>query len=268
MANDNSQATAAIAGAAISAMGNYAGEVAKGKRQWKYQQKAMDKQQQMNLEAWHMQNAYNTPQAQMERLQAAGLNPRLVYGSGASGGQSAPMEVPNAPVRQAVGGPHIPDLFQYYQVRQMDAQYQATIQSMANARQKLALDEVRTSLENMKLFRENLRSKNYKDLAAAELDTAKFVALRSGQLFANEKTKGNLMDQLGEMRAKQMTSIELDNAFKVHRNELAKLGIYTHDHPAFRVLIQASQRMGIDLGELLSEGAKKLKYLLDLTERP
>lgn len=34
---------------------------------------------------WHMQNEYNSPQKQMERLQAAGLNPNLVYGSGASG---------------------------------------------------------------------------------------------------------------------------------------------------------------------------------------
>ena len=72
------------------------------------------------------------------------------------------------------------------------------------------------------------------------------------------------MDQLQQMRQKQMTGIDLDNAFKQHRNELSKLGIYTSDHPAFRVLIQAANRMNIDLGELLSEGAQKLKYLLDL----
>lgn len=224
----------------------------------------MDKQQALNLEAWNMQNAYNTPKAQMERLELAGLNPRLIYGSGAGGGQSAPMMVPDAPVREAVGGPKIPDMFQYFQVRQMDAQFKATMQNIQNMRTSESLNQVRTALENMKLFRENLRAKNYKDLAQAELDSAKFVALRQGELFANEKTKGHLMDQLSEVRGKQMTGIDLDNAFKVHRNELAKLGIYTHDHPAFRVLIQASERMGIDLGELLSEGASKLKYLLDL----
>lgn len=36
-----------------------------------------------NLAQWHRQNEYNSPQAQMERLQLAGLNPNLVYGKGA-----------------------------------------------------------------------------------------------------------------------------------------------------------------------------------------
>lgn len=39
------------------------------------------------LEFWNLQNAYNAPDAQMQRLKAAGLNPHLVYG-GSSGGAS------------------------------------------------------------------------------------------------------------------------------------------------------------------------------------
>lgn len=35
------------------------------------------------LADWTMQNEYNSPQAQMQRLKAAGLNPNLVYGHGA-----------------------------------------------------------------------------------------------------------------------------------------------------------------------------------------
>lgn len=35
-----------------------------------------------NERMWNMQNAYNTPTAQMERLKEAGLNPNLVYGNG------------------------------------------------------------------------------------------------------------------------------------------------------------------------------------------
>lgn len=33
-------------------------------------------------EFWNMQNAYNTPKAQMQRLKDAGLNPALMYGKG------------------------------------------------------------------------------------------------------------------------------------------------------------------------------------------
>lgn len=264
MAQDNSGAWQ-VAGAAVTAMGNYAGEVAKNKRQWRYQQKAMAQQDIYNRELWDYQNAYNTPQAQMQRLKDAGLNPRLIYGPGAAANSNAgPIEPAQVPTRQAAS-PHIPEVMGgYLQARQMDAQYKATLQNIEAMRTTQSLNQVRTALENMKLFRENLRAKNYEGLAQAELDSAKFVALRQGELFANERTKGNLMDQLQELRSKQMTGIELDNVFKQHRNELAKLGIYTHDHPAFRVLIRASERMGIDLGDLLSEGANKLKYLLDL----
>lgn len=37
-----------------------------------------------NLEQWHRQNQYNLPSNQMQRLQAAGLNPNLIYGSGSA----------------------------------------------------------------------------------------------------------------------------------------------------------------------------------------
>lgn len=261
MATDNSGN--AIIAAGVQTLGNAAVQAASNRRQYKNQIKAMQQQQTLNKELWDYQNAYNTPQAQMERLQAAGLNPRLIYGGGsANTGNSGPIQAPEVPYQQTVQ-PEIPDIMQrYLQTRQADAQYAATTQNIESAKKRAALTEAQTGLENLKLMRESMRAKNYKDLAQAELDTQKFVALRSGELFTNEKTKGNLMDQLGEMRNNQITSIQLDNAFKQNRNELAKLGIYSTDHPALRILIQASQRMGIDLGKLMAQGAEKLMYLL------
>ena len=41
---------------------------------------------QQNIKFWEMQNAYNTPKAQMGRLSDAGLNPNLIYGSNANTG--------------------------------------------------------------------------------------------------------------------------------------------------------------------------------------
>lgn len=37
------------------------------------------------VENWRMQNEYNSPTQQMQRLQDAGLNPNLIYGSGTNG---------------------------------------------------------------------------------------------------------------------------------------------------------------------------------------
>lgn len=48
------------------------------------------------LEFWRMQNEYNSPVAQMQRLRDAGLNPNLVYGRGAGAvGEASPPKVPD-----------------------------------------------------------------------------------------------------------------------------------------------------------------------------
>lgn len=53
-----------------------------------------------SVEMWNMQNAYNSPSAQMERLQEAGLNPNLAYGSlgdanATNAPQASPVQVPS-----------------------------------------------------------------------------------------------------------------------------------------------------------------------------
>lgn len=253
---------AALGAASINALGGLAVNAAKNKKQWKYQQKAMDKQQELNLAAWNMANNYNTPAMQMERLRAGGLNPRLIYGSGASAPNMAQApEVANAPVREATGA-QIPNLLDYYQVRQADAQYEATTKHTELMEKQMALKDLEVGLKNLNLFKETIRSKNYPSMIEAEQNQARWVSLRAEELLVNEEKKGRAMDQLANMRDKQITSIDLDNAFKQYRNDLTKLGIHTSDAPELRILIAASKRMGIDLGELLMEGAAKLKDIL------
>jgi len=47
-----------------------------------------DRQKTDNLALWNLQNQYNTPEAQMSRFKAAGLNPNLIYGQGNAGNAS------------------------------------------------------------------------------------------------------------------------------------------------------------------------------------
>ena len=69
------------ASAGVSVLGNIVGAGIQGitnrraeRRQWN-----------RNVAMWEKQNAYNTPKAQMQRLQEAGLNPNLMYGKGTVG---------------------------------------------------------------------------------------------------------------------------------------------------------------------------------------
>lgn len=263
MADSSDSTGSAAAAAGISALGNYAVSVAANKRQWKYQQQAMELQQNYNKDLWDYQNAYNTPQAQMGRLQAAGLNPRLIYGNGsASTGNADSIAPTDVPVRQATRA-EIPDVvMRKLQVRQMDAQYAATTQATENAKRYGALQELQESLKNLQLMKEGELSKYYPKLAQSANDLSKWSALRSKQLYYNEQTKGMVMDQLQGLRAKQMTGLDLDNEFKQNRNELAKYGIYQSDHPAMRIIMATSRRMGIDVGQLITEYGSYIKSLI------
>lgn len=72
------------------------------KQQFKYQQQLNREAFQHDVDMWNRQNAYNTPSAQMERLQAAGLNPNLVYGNG-----GATNTANNAPTYNAGSAPDV-----------------------------------------------------------------------------------------------------------------------------------------------------------------
>lgn len=245
--------------AGISTVGNAAVAAASNKRQFRNQQKAMALQLQQNKELWDYQNAYNTPQSQMDRLKQAGLNPNLIYGSGSGGmGQAGPIDSPEQPVEQAVRAEFSNPMQNYLSARQADAQYDATRQSTEVMRTRAELTNMQTALAGLKTIQENARTKNSASLALSEERIARYTAHKAKTLMYNEQNKGSLMDQLHTVRETQIQSSKLDIEFKRYRNELAKIGIYSSDDPKLRLLIQGARRMGIDLPEMMATGAKDL----------
>lgn len=66
------------------------------KKNREFQERMYERQKSDSLAFWDLQNEYNNPQAQMKRLQEAGLNPNLVYGSGGqTGGTASPISTPD-----------------------------------------------------------------------------------------------------------------------------------------------------------------------------
>lgn len=69
-----------MATSAIGAIGNFFTGGASARKQYQYQSKLMDKQNQQQIDFWNMNNKYNTPLAQRARLEQAGYNPDLMVG--------------------------------------------------------------------------------------------------------------------------------------------------------------------------------------------
>lgn len=101
-----------------------------------------DYQYQKDLDMWNRTNAYNSPEQQMQRLKAAGLNPNLVYGTGATA-NTAPAVMPRyqAPHMETVhdAAPMVMNTISNY----MDLKAkQAQISNMEQQTQNLKLDAI------------------------------------------------------------------------------------------------------------------------------
>lgn len=74
------KAAAAIAPAATTGLFGWIG----AKRARKFSREAATTAYQRDMDMWDKTNKYNAPEAQMQRLKEAGLNPNMIYGHGSS----------------------------------------------------------------------------------------------------------------------------------------------------------------------------------------
>lgn len=114
---------AAVTGAGVNAYAQ--GKTNRKTRNWN--EKMYEWQLRDNKKLWEMQNEYNSPQEQMRRLKAAGLNPNLVYGEGAtamarSSPQGADIKPWNPESPKIEGNPIGEAVLKYNDVRQQQQQ--------------------------------------------------------------------------------------------------------------------------------------------------
>lgn len=220
------------------------------------------------------QNAYNTPSAQLQRFQDAGLNPALIYGSGSAGGgnqASAPkFDTPRADMH-----------FQPFQLPEVLSQYQNWQMNVAQTDNVKAQTEnirARTQTEAMRNILTDIQGKSQ----AFDLDTKDM--LRPYNLQAKEldvRQKGLNLNQ-SIQRLKLMSQQELINNLEQHakernlrtidlaqekmaaetlylkyRNEWAKEGITGSDNPIIRVLTRMMIQGGIAPSQQLNKILKR-----------
>lgn len=232
----------------------------------RYATRMMDKQRNWALEDWHRQNEYNSPRAQMQRLQEGGLNPNLVYGQGVQGASG------NAGnVRSSGGGewrgeaPNISgisnSLFQSVDLAQKRAQTDLIEKQQTIAIQTAALQAAKTGESLAKTAKTQFDLQMANSLKNISLETAEasLQKLQIGnqfQLDENERrqalTAGNLAQaaerillsrsqrESNDVRRQQMReqirNIKLDGQIKQLDIDLKEKGIQPTDELWQRVL--------------------------------
>lgn len=119
---------------------------------------------QQDKEMWNMQNLYNSPQKQMERLKMAGLNPNLVYGNGVTGNTTSSyprFQTPNtnAKSQSAIDLMSMLGAYQDMQIKQ------AQLQNLQSQRRAM---DMSTALKNVELTYAPLNRFNESEIKKAQ----------------------------------------------------------------------------------------------------
>lgn len=144
-----------LAGAIATGLGSLGSALAGNSMSYGQSKDLMKYQFDLNQQAIAAQNEYNTPANQMKRLEAAGLNPNLVYGSGVDGNQSSAPSVSQANRRVDLGNP-LGDAYQAYIQGRAN---QAAVENTRQGTEESKARTLRTSAETLGILNDN----KYKD---------------------------------------------------------------------------------------------------------
>lgn len=172
--NSNMWQAAAIQGASslLGSFVNWGMTASQNKKQRKWSEKMAEYAWNKDVEMWDMQNDYNSPAKQMERIKEAGLNPALMYQQGNVGNAGSMPSYNDISGNEVYGGfspLEIPNFIGLYQDYQLKKENIDSIRKMNELRgQEIALNEY--VLEEKGIDLEQKRWKIPYDRKAIETD--------------------------------------------------------------------------------------------------
>lgn len=276
-----------LAAGAISQAANAfsTGKMNKATRKWNQMMYA--KQRRHNLEDWHMQNEYNSPQQQMARMKAAGLNPNLIYEGNPN--------VASANVGMADTGNYKPEAPQfdggelvrnYADVQAMNLQKQMqkeNIEQLKKQRQVMDTQMLETNARTANIT-QDLTLK--KELQEYNVDAARLQNIRletetdvlkqrnAREIVMQSQNIAESIARIAEMEARiskvpheieylktQIDNGRLDKEFKQIENELAKKNVFKSDPLYARIALLAYDKL--KAAQKRKPPSDKVKYAHD-----
>lgn len=208
---------------------------------------------QRDVEMWERQNAYNDPKAQMSRLQGAGLNPSLIYGSGSVGNQSGP--TPRyEPQRETRFQPlAIPEMIGAYQDIQMrSAQIDNVRAQTENTHEKTMTEAITRYVKGLQgrtgefdLERRQYLAPMQAAITENQARASEAKLQQEWQRLLNMRQAGQMQLLEQEYKRKAMTAVDLDNEkreadimYKKYQNQWMKMGVTSSDNIILRILVR------------------------------
>lgn len=241
----------AIAG--MAAAGTAANAISQGtqnRKSRKWSEKMYERQRQDNLEFWHMQNQFNDPAQQRARMEAAGLNPALMYGGSGSVSPAANLGSPDTPrpeFNPAMIGSGLQEFAQIYDLELKQAQT-SNVKALANLNnEKTIMEQIRQVGEGYKNHILHIDAHNKEELGELSLqhmrqtinklkaDTAYTLDQneRAAAMFApnlQNAVEDILTKRLGrEVTGQTLYNLGLDGQIKELDARLSRLGIRPND---------------------------------------
>lgn len=206
-------------------------------------------------EMWHQANVYNSPEMQMKRLEAAGLNKHLVYGSGNVAGNSSTQtpkyNPPNVNYDQpSIAGEMIgtlPDSISRYQDMAMR---QAQIDNVQASTKKINTQSAveALTLEYMGYDRpyqvEKGRVGEYRAFQEYERLLRQNTLDESRSILAGYQTESVKMDLPIKAKEALMRDIQIEIANKT--KHWKKAGVSESDQLWLKSLMSVAQQLGLD----------------------
>lgn len=238
------------AGNIFSAAKNRKAQIQENEKQRNWSREMYDLQNKRDIEFWNMQNAYNDPLAQMQRLDSAGLNPHLVYGNGADttagpiATHSAPQPNTKAPQLPPLGDAIASGLFSFLDVQQKKANVARTDAETdaikANTANREFLNKLNTDsyLSMLRSDMANKVNKGHFDAEIAGKDYEKLSTLMDDDPELYRKaTKAGLERMILDVELAKTIGDErkASTALKQFELQLNKQGIFRGDNTFFRL---------------------------------
>lgn len=199
-----------------------------------------------NIRFWEMQNAYNHPKEQMKRLQEAGLNPNLIYGTPSSSSVGNASNI--APAKSAKWDFQNPinDLLMSQNIRQSKAQTDNFITHNTVLQQEAALKANQAAGKAIDNASSYLDYKRAKETFSESMDAIKESLRRQKlnneiseiDLYVKDKGKADQVKRIkaeADWAKENLNGQRLINYLRALEADYKRIGIEKNDHILFRL---------------------------------